>query len=108
MTATGAVDLVTNGRELVEIANGASMMARVTGMGCALSAAVAAFVASSDDRMMACVAAAAVFGVVGARAARRKGAPVGPGTFRVNFIDGLFDVSPDALMAALELSVRDA
>ena len=86
VAATGAVDLVTDGERVVEIANGSPLMSKVTALGCALSAIVAAFAAGAPDAFMATVAAIGVYGVAGemaAETARR------PGSFRVAFIDAL-------------------
>ena len=63
VAATGAVDLVTDGERVVEIANGSPLMAKVTALGCALSAIVAAFAAGAPDAFLATVAAIGVYGV---------------------------------------------
>ncbi len=98
---TGTVDLVTDGTRVVGIANGAPVMARVTAMGCALSGAVGAFLAITNDPFAACVAASAVFGVAGELAASPGG---GPGTFRVNFLDRLFDLTTQTLVGHAKLA----
>jgi hydroxyethylthiazole kinase len=99
--ATGRVDVVTDGARVVRIASGSPVMARVTAMGCALSATAAAFLAVTDDRLAAGVAAAAVFGVAGQLAGAEG---VGPGAFRVDFLDRLYDLTPRRLADLLDLT----
>ena len=91
VAATGAVDLITDGERTVEIANGSPLMAKVTALGCALSAIVAAFAAGAPDALMATVAAVGVYGIAGEKAAE---AASRPGSFRVAFLDALDAVSP--------------
>jgi hydroxyethylthiazole kinase len=91
VAATGAVDLVTDGERVVEIANGSPLMLKVTALGCALSAIVAAFAAVAPDAFLATAAAIGVYGVAGEMAAE---AASRPGRFRVAFIDALDAVSP--------------
>jgi hydroxyethylthiazole kinase len=97
VAATGAVDLVTDGERVVEIANGTPLMAKVTALGCALSGIAAAFAAGAPDAFLATVAAIGVYGVAGEKAAETA---VRPGGFRVAFIDAL-----DAVTAA-EVATR--
>ena len=95
--ASGPVDEITDGRRIARVANGAPMMARVTAMGCALSATVAAFLSLDDDPLAASAVALAMFGVAGEIAAMDGGAPVGPGAFRVRFIDAIHALTPEEL-----------
>jgi hydroxyethylthiazole kinase len=86
VAATGADDLVTDGERLILLQNGSPMMAKVTAVGCALSAIVAAFLSLTPDAFAATASAIAIYGIVGEMAAERA---AGPGSFRVQFIDGL-------------------
>ena len=92
VAATGAVDLITDGTRVVRLANGHELMTRVTALGCALSAVVAAFCAVSEDAFEATVSALAVYGVAGEMAAEQASRP---GSYRVAFMDML-----DAITAA--------
>lgn len=83
---TGAVDHVTDGERLLKVRNGHPLMTRVTGLGCAASAVVAAFLAVADDPAEATAQALAVFGLAGERAAATS---AGPGSFRWQIIDRL-------------------
>ncbi|WP_210260143.1 hydroxyethylthiazole kinase [Hongsoonwoonella zoysiae] len=87
LALTGAVDRVTDGRRAVEIALGHPMMARVTAMGCAASAVVAAFLAVEDDPLKAASAALTIVGIAGERAGSRS---QGPGSFVPAYLDALY------------------
>ncbi len=67
VAVTGQTDYVTEGRRTVALSNGSPLMTRMTGVGCALSATVAAFagVAEADDLWAATVAAIAYSSIAG-------------------------------------------
>ena len=100
VAATGAVDLITDGARVVRLANGHVLMTRVTALGCALSAVVAAFCAVGEDAFEASVSALAVYGVAGEMAAEQASRP---GSYRVAFMDMLDAVSPADLNARLKV-----
>jgi hydroxyethylthiazole kinase len=83
---TGERDFVSDGTRLATITNGDPMMAKVTAMGCAGSALVAACLAVESDAWLATTAALVVFGIAGEVAAKRAR---GPGSFAVEIIDAL-------------------
>jgi hydroxyethylthiazole kinase len=83
---TGAVDLVSSGAKRARIENGHPFMARVTGIGCAESALVAAMVAVEDDEFIAAVGGLLSLNVAGELAA--AGAK-GPGSFVPALLDAL-------------------
>ena len=87
LVVTGARDYVTarNGRQVV-ISNGDPMMAKVTGLGCATGAVIAAFAAVADDPVHACVAGLLCVEIAAEHAAHRS---TGPGTFAAYLIDAL-------------------
>jgi hydroxyethylthiazole kinase len=92
---TGARDLVSDGSRLASIANGDPLMAKVTAMGCAGSAVVAAFLAVENDPWTATAAALIAFGVAGEVAAARAR---GPGSFAVEMIDALHGLNRAVLV----------
>ncbi len=103
VAVTGAVDRVTDGERVFSIANGDPMMTRVTGMGCALSCIVGAFLAvGPDDPAAATAAALATVAVAGEQAAADA---AGPGSLRSAVIDRLYDLDPDRLADSLRLEV---
>jgi len=98
--ATGALDIITDGRRVVKLANGSPVMAKVTALGCALSAVIGAFAAVHADSFAAGVAAVAVYGVAGEMAAEKT---TGPGSYRAVFIDTLESIGADDLQQRLKI-----
>ncbi|WP_344733735.1 hydroxyethylthiazole kinase [Nocardioides fonticola] len=86
VAVSGPRDLITDGDRVVRIAAGHSLMTRVTGVGCALGALVAACAAVEDDAVLAAAAATAWLCVAAEEAAA---ASSGPGTFAVALLDRL-------------------
>ncbi len=91
---TGATDRVTDGTRLVSVDNGDPLMSRVTAMGCAGTALVAAALAVDADAMAAAAAALLAFAVAGEVAAARAH---GPGSFAVEIIDALYGLDHETL-----------
>lgn len=104
VAVTGPEDFVTDGRRDLRVAGGDPMMTRVTALGCALSALVAAFLATGRPALEATAAALACYGLAGARAGR---AASGPGGFAPLFLDALAAVDPAADADALAAAVRE-
>lgn len=94
--ATGAVDLVTDGRRLVEVTGGSPHLTRVTAAGCALGALVAAFLAAGEAPFEAALLASATMSVAAARA---HAAAAGPGSFWPACLDRLAGLGPAELLA---------
>jgi hydroxyethylthiazole kinase len=92
---TGAIDLVTDGTRLAAIANGDPLMARITAMGCAASALVAAAQAVEADAWVATASALLWIGVAGDIAAQTAR---GPGSLAVGLLDALHRLDADALI----------
>jgi hydroxyethylthiazole kinase len=89
---TGPVDLVSDGTRLRRISNGHELMGRVTAMGCAATALMAAFLSVADDPLHAALACLVTVGI----AAEDAGAVAnGPGSFVPAYLDRLFAISPE-------------
>lgn len=98
---SGATDLVSDGRRAATIANGHPLMARVTAMGCAGSALVAACLAVEEDAYLATAAALIMLGVAGEHAAQQA---QGPGSFAVAILDALYNLDADVLAARAKVA----
>ena len=98
---SGAADFVTDGRRSATIANGHPLMAKVTAMGCAGSALVAACLAVEPDAFFATAAALVIFGVAGEQAAEKA---QGPGSFAVAILDALYNLDGATLAARAKVS----
>lgn len=86
VAVSGPVDLITDGTRTARIANGDPLLTRVTGGGCALGAAMAAYAAVGEDPFASTVAAVTVYTVAAELAAKQAS---GPGSFAVAFLDAL-------------------
>jgi hydroxyethylthiazole kinase len=101
-SVTGAVDHVSDGENVVSIANGHPLMATITGTGCMSSALTGCFLAVNRDAPLAAAAEALVaFGVAGENAAV---AARGPGSFHVALYDELAALDPSTLDARARVS----
>lgn len=87
VAVTGETDIITDGHTVKFIANGSPAMAKVTGMGCLLSAVAAAFLASKPGPTVSAAAEALRFyGMAGEKAAAIS---LAPGSFGSHFLDML-------------------
>lgn len=98
---SGPTDLITDGTRAVLIANGHTLMAKITAMGCAGSSLVAAFLAVEPDALRAAAAALLMLGISGELAARRA---QGPGSFAVAFLDELHMLDAPTLIGHAKVS----
>lgn len=89
---TGETDYATDGTTTYACRNGAELMTRVTGVGCAMGALAAACLAAAPTPLQAAVATAAILGLAGERAAAKS--PF-PGTFAAHLLDELALLTPD-------------
>jgi len=98
---SGETDFITDGERVAAVANGHPLMAKVTAMGCAGSALVAACLAVEPDAFRATAAALIIIGVAGEMAAEKS---KGPGSFAVAIIDVLHNLDEAALIARAKVS----
>jgi hydroxyethylthiazole kinase len=98
---SGETDLVTDGERVAAIANGHPLMAKVTALGCAGSALLAACLAVEQDAFRAAVSALAIMGVAGELAGA---AATGPGSFAVGIVDALHGLNEATLVASARVS----
>ena len=104
VAVTGIVDRVTDGRWVVSIGGGDPLMTRITGLGCALTCVVGAFLAvAGDDTLGAAATALATVATAGRIAA--AGA-AGPASLRTGLIDQLYRLDPARLVALAEVEQR--
>ncbi|MCF0177847.1 MAG: hydroxyethylthiazole kinase [Bacteroidales bacterium] len=90
---SGATDYITDGQRVETIINGSPMMASVTAMGCSSTSVIAAFTAVAKP-FEAALYGMALMGVAGERAAKVSN---GPGSMSVNFLDELYNITPEML-----------
>ncbi|NTW42301.1 MAG: hydroxyethylthiazole kinase, partial [Cellulomonadaceae bacterium] len=94
VAVSGAVDYLTDGTHVLEVRSGHEIMTRVTGVGCALGALVAACCAVESSPLVAAGAATTILTVAAEVAVARS---TGPGSFAVALLDALADLDSSAL-----------
>jgi len=103
--ATGARDVVSDGRRQVEVANGHVLLAAITGSGCMATTVVACCAAVEPDALLAAATGLVVIGLAGERAAQ---VAAGPGSFKVALLDALAALTPDDVAAGARVAVGSA
>jgi len=91
---SGPIDFITDTTKETEIPFGSALMPLVTGMGCTLTAIIAAFRSVSNDSFLSASIAANYYGLCGKLAEKSTQSP---GTFRTIFLDTLYAATPAAL-----------
>jgi hydroxyethylthiazole kinase len=92
---TGPVDHVSDGGQVLAVANGHELLGAVSGTGCMATAVTGSFLAVARERPLeAATEALVAFGVAGEEAARDA---KGPGTFHAGLYDALYNLDPDRI-----------
>lgn len=95
---SGESDVVTYSGRTWIVRNGDALMKKITGMGCSLSALIAAFSGAVPERTCeAALAAACAMGVFAERARKRMGKDDGSAAMRSYIIDAASVLTPDEL-----------
>jgi hydroxyethylthiazole kinase len=101
ISISGPVDVILDCGNQINIANGHSMMPKVTGLGCTASALTGAFAAVNDVPLKAAAHAMAVMGIAGEIAAEKS---EGPGSLQLNFLDTLYILDGQTIEKTLKLN----
>ena len=101
IAVSGPIDHITDGRRMVRLSNGHPWLTRVTGVGCALGALMAAFAAVVPDAVVAAAAATATLTVAADSAAKQAH---GPGSFAIALLDELALIEPADLAERVRIS----
>ncbi|MDH6357116.1 hydroxyethylthiazole kinase [Parabacteroides sp. PF5-9] len=96
---SGQTDYITDGRQTEMVANGNTLMARVTGMGCTATAMVATFAAVNPNPLEASAHGMAIMGIAGEIAATYS---KGNGSLQVNFLDELSNINGETIRRHLK------
>ena len=96
--ASGKVDIVTDGKQLIHVHNGTPQLSTVTGTGCMLGALCAACL-SADPSLDAAITACALLGISGEKAQTQ----CRNGSFMVNLMDMLSTLTSADIHANLNL-----
>jgi hydroxyethylthiazole kinase len=102
LAITGAVDLITDGRQVFRVENGHALMGWVTGTGCTATAMIAAFLSVDPDPRQAAVFGLSYFGLAGEKAAEKSS---GPGSFQVALLDALYLLKAEELKTGAKIRI---
>ncbi|WP_339257454.1 hydroxyethylthiazole kinase [Paenibacillus sp. FSL P2-0136] len=105
---TGKEDIITDGKRTYIASNGHSILTRVTGTGCLLSAVVGAFLAVSGGEVLEAAAEALSFYGVAAELAAEAAEAQGPGSFQTLFLNQLSLVTPEQYSSRSRLKLLEA
>lgn len=104
---TGAIDIVTDGKQTFCIRNGHPKMSGITGTGCQLSALTTAFVAANPDKPVEATAAAVcAMGLCGEIAQQRMTALDGNSSYRNYIIDAMYNLTSTQLEEGAKYEMR--
>jgi hydroxyethylthiazole kinase len=91
VAVSGEVDLVTDGTTVALSQGGSPLMAKVTGFGCSLGGTAAVYAACASP-LVAALTATNAYNLAASRAQEQA---AGPASFKVGFIDALYNASPE-------------
>lgn len=92
---TGKEDIVMHEDKILKLANGSPMLAKITGAGCLLGAAIASFLESKQQPQLNQLVEAVTIYNIAAEQAEKISDNRGPGTFMVELINALYQVTYD-------------
>jgi len=101
VVVSGKTDFITDGSVSYEVRNEHELMTRVTGIGCAATALIAAFTACNSHLLTAATHAMLVMGIAGEVAAA---CAKGPGSFKVEFIDALYQLNEATIKEKMQVN----
>ncbi|KAJ2905946.1 putative thiamine biosynthetic bifunctional enzyme [Zalerion maritima] len=104
---TGVTDYVSDGKTTILIENGHEYLGRVTGTGCTLGTAIAAYIASSEEgeSVLQSVVAAMLHFETAAEIAASQLQVYGPGTFVPAFLDALASIHTDGIQGLVKVKI---
>ena len=92
---TGKEDIVMHEDKILKLANGSPMLAKITGAGCLLGAVIASFLESKQQPQLNQLVEAVTIYNIAAEQAEKNSVNRGPGTFMVELINALYQVTYD-------------
>lgn len=107
VVATGAIDLVSNGKECYVVQNGTAVMSKVTGIGCQLSGVICAYVSANlRTPLQATAAAVALMGLAGEVAQSNMLPNDGNATYGNRIIDAIYNIDGTTLQEGANYNVK--
>ncbi len=100
---TGKEDVISDGERVFIVKNGHELMGAIVGTGCMAASIIGSFAAINPDYCEAARDALCYFGVAGELAA---GKSRGPGSFKVNLYDEVFNMSDEKVKSMMNFEER--
>lgn len=92
VVVTGKEDFVSDGEIMYKVQGGDALLTKVTGTGCLLSSVIGAYAAVEPNRVTASLAALVAYSVAAELAAAQT-ASEGPGSFQIQFLNQLSQIT---------------
>lgn len=99
---SGASDYVIHGEHTAMVHNGHALMSKVTGMGCAATAIIGAFLSVNASPFLAAAGAMAFMSIAGELAGENAKAP---GLFKTFFVDAIYNMDQSYLQSHLNIEI---
>lgn len=99
---SGETDYIIEGKKIILVRNGHSMMPKVVGMGCSATAIIGAFLSVNPSAFLASAHAMIFIGIAGEIAAKKAQAL---GSFKTAFIDAIYTMSESDLKSHLNIEI---
>lgn len=103
---TGAVDIITDGKRVISLANGTPMLKKVCGAGSTIGAVIATFSGYTCDYFLSSVLGTAIVGIAGERAELKCGKAVGMRNFKQAFQDEISTMTEDILQRGIKIKEK--
>lgn len=87
VVVTGAIDYVTDGKQMATIKNGHPILTKITGTGCMTTSMIGSFAAVSQNPFHAAVVGVSVMGLAGEQAYEQLQSATQYGMFKYNLVD---------------------
>ena len=100
VVATGAIDIISDGKKTYIIKNGCEELSRITGTGCMLNVLIATYL-SSRDIINSAILGTVVMGICGELS---KGAK-GTASFKIDLLDNISTIKDEDILDKINISV---
>jgi hydroxyethylthiazole kinase len=97
---SGKCDIIADSKNVYFVKNGHELLTTLTGTGCMMTAVIGAFCGVEKDYALATACAFAVYGLAAELAAKKA---KGPGSFKVEFFDAIYNITPEAIIKGVKI-----
>jgi len=95
---TGAIDCISDGKRIVSIENGHSMLSNVTGTGCMSTSLIASYTSIFKDGFIGAIGGLVSMGIAGEKSFESLVDGDGIGTFRIRIFDNIYNLTESELL----------